>query len=432
MDEKLLPFDFKSVDNTSNMYIKVIGVGGGGGNAVNNMFLEGIDNVDFIICNTDSQVLSISSVPTKIKLGSPDSKGLGAGNNPVVGCEAAKESVQDITRILQNHAEMVFIAAGMGGGTGTGAAPIVAQIAQELDLLTVAIVTIPFLFEGEKRVKQAIDGLHELKKHVDAMIIINNQKLIDIYGELEIMEAFKKADEVVTVAAKGIADIITKVGEVNVDFADVKSVMKNSGVAVMGTGYGKGENRAIDAVKNAINSPLLSNNDITGAKNLLVNIVSPKESKTTTNEITEINSYLQNVAGFKANLIWGITLDEKLEKDETYVTAIATEFMENIIPEFEHIMNNVVPPPPQPPVSPITPEKEKPTKYSKEELINRIINIPDRRFEFIDEDVVDEIEKTPAYERQDCQLSSNVENNNLNMNSLNRGQDNFFFNPMID
>ncbi|MBN2892018.1 MAG: cell division protein FtsZ [Bacteroidales bacterium] len=434
-NDELMPFHIETTDNTKNSIIKVIGVGGGGGNAVNNMYEQGIENVDFIICNTDKQVLDASPIPTKIQLGYTLTEGLGAGNDPNQGREAAKESIQEIMQILQSTTKMVFIAAGMGGGTGTGAAPIVAQVAKELKILTVGIVTIPFLFEGERRVRQAIEGLNELKQHVDSMIVINNEKLIDVYGELEITEAFKKADEIITVAAKGIAEIITKPGTVNVDFADVKSVMKDSGVAVMGTGFGEGDKRAIKAVKNAITSPLLNNNDIKGAKNLLVNIISPNGNKISTNEIKEINDYLQGEAGFKANLIWGMTIDESLDEDKASVTVVATQFDDNIIPTIEDILggkssrynkkekdddkeNNS------------EPEKKRKTE---EEISEKIKNIENHKFDYTDENVVNDLEKTPAYKRQQLLIDFSTNNyKNTTRFKLNNDNTNNFLNPMVD
>jgi cell division protein FtsZ len=338
--EELMPFAFnKKTDETkkSNSIIKVIGVGGGGGNAVENMFEEGIQNVDFIIANTDKQVLRDSKIPIKLALGEDLTEGLGAGNNPDIGKNAAIESSEKIKDLLSKDTKMVFITAGMGGGTGTGAAPIIAQIARELGILTIAVVTIPFAFEGEHRIEQALVGLSEMQNHVDSMLVINNEKISEVYKDLQVSSAFAYADKVLTTAVKGIAEIITKRGLINVDFADVKSVMQDSGVAVMGTGYGEDQNRGLQAVQNAINSPLLNNNDIKGAKNLLVNIYSPKDDEITQEELSKINIYLQEKAGHKANLIWGLTHDESLEKGQCAVTVIATEFNDNIIPSIEDI-----------------------------------------------------------------------------------------------
>lgn len=364
--EELLPFDLEFNNANSeknsmfNSIIKVIGVGGGGGNAVNNMFNEGIKDVDFVIANTDKQVLENSPIEKKIQLGATLTEGLGAGNNPEVGKNAAKESVEQIKNTLNDGTKMVFITAGMGGGTGTGAAPVIAEISREMGILTVGIVSIPFLFEGELRISNAVQGLNEMKKNVDALIIINNEKISEVYPKFKMSEAFKFADQVLTTAAKGIAEIITKKGLVNVDFADVRSVLKDSGVAVMGTGHGKGDDRGIIAVKGAIESPLLNNNDIIGAKNLLVNVYSPRENEITTEEMAKIQHYLQEKTGFKANNIWGLSIDDELESDQCYVTVIATAFDDNIIPTAEELLNSTK----------ITkfPKKEKTTKQSDEQI----------------------------------------------------------------
>jgi cell division protein FtsZ len=327
MDD-IMPFDLPQ-KNTS--IIKVVGVGGGGSNAVNYMFQQGITDVDFIICNTDSQALASSQIPIKIHLGKQLTEGLGAGNQPDVGREAAVESLEEINNVLGNNTKMVFITAGMGGGTGTGAAPVIAKAAKELGILTVAIITLPFRFEGEKRMNNAIKGVQEINKHVDSLLVINNERLRDIYGNLGVREAFSKADNVLTVAAKGIAEIITKKGYVNVDFADVQTVMKESGVAVLGSGTAEGENRAMNAVEDALNSPLLNSNDISGAKNILLNI-SFGDNEITMDEIYEITEYAQEKAGNNADLIWGYNQEEALA-EKINVTVIATGFETDIIPE---------------------------------------------------------------------------------------------------
>ncbi len=327
MDD-IMPFDLPQ-KNTS--IIKVVGVGGGGSNAVNYMFHQGITDVDFIICNTDSQALASSQIPIKIHLGKQLTEGLGAGNQPGVGREAAVESLEEINSVLGNNTKMVFITAGMGGGTGTGAAPVIAKAAKELGILTVAIITLPFRFEGEKRMNNAIKGVQEINKHVDSLLVINNERLRDIYGNLGVREAFSKADNVLTVAAKGIAEIITKKGYVNVDFADVQTVMKESGVAVLGSGTAEGENRAMNAIEDALNSPLLNSNDISGAKNILLNI-SFGDNEITMDEIYEITEYAQEKAGNNADLIWGYNQEESLA-EKINVTVIATGFETDIIPE---------------------------------------------------------------------------------------------------
>lgn len=308
--------------------IKVIGVGGGGGNAVNYMFKQGIKDVNFVVCNTDSQDLDRSPIanPNKIQIGPSLTKGRGAGSFPEVGRNAIMESLEDIKQILQSNTQMVFITAGMGGGTGTGGAPIVAKMAKDLGLLTVAIVTTPFNFEGKRRKQQAEEGIAELKKVVDSIIIISNDKLREMYGNLTITEAFSKADNVLTTAAKGIAEIITVTGYINVDFEDVKTVMSNSGVAIMGSSITEGEGRALKAVEEALASPLLYDNDIRGARHILLNITSGTK-EVTMDEISEITDFVQNAAG-KTDIIWGNCFDETLG-EKLSLTVIATGFETN-------------------------------------------------------------------------------------------------------
>ena len=304
--------------------IKVIGVGGGGSNAVNHMFRLGIKGVDFIICNTDKQALEKSPVNNKIQLGAKSTKGLGAGSIPDVGKEAALESIDEIKEFLGDNTQMVFITAGLGGGTGTGAAPVIASIAQSLGILTVGIVTIPFTFEGKKRRAQADAGLEELKKYVDTLLVIGNDKLREIYGNLKMSEAFEHADNVLTGAAKSIAEIISLHMHINVDFNDVKTVMKDSGVAIMGSAVASGERRAIRAVEQALNSPLLNDNDISGARHVLLNIMSGSDD-IDMDEFGEITDFIQESAGGTAELITGYGTDPSLG-DNVSVTIIATGF----------------------------------------------------------------------------------------------------------
>jgi cell division protein FtsZ len=311
--------------------IKVLGVGGGGSNAVNHMFRQGIKDVDFIVCNTDAQALANSPVPVKIQLGASLTEGGGAGNKPEVGRQAAIESLDNMADLLTANTRMLFITAGMGGGTGTGAAPVIAKVAKEMGILTVGIVTIPFKNEGPRRVNQALEGIGELEKHVDSLLIINNEKIRQIYGDLRLSEAFAKADDVLAVAAKGIAEIITVHGFINVDFADVKTVMTNSGVSILGTGMSSGEGRAINAVKEALNSPLLNDTDIKGAKNILLNVISGDE-EVTMDEIGQIIDYVKDCSGIHTDLIWGNGTDNALG-DSISVTIIATGFSAGNIPE---------------------------------------------------------------------------------------------------
>jgi len=326
-----LPFDLPK--NQSNV-IKVIGVGGGGSNAINYMHSQGIKGVDFVVCNTDSQALESSSVENKIQLGISLTEGLGAGANPDVGEQAAVESFDDLRKMLETNTKMVFITAGMGGGTGTGAAPVISKLAKEMDILTVGIVTMPFNFEGKIRAEQAKKGIDKLRKQVDALIVINNNKLRDIYGNLGFKEGFAKADEVLATASRGIAEVITHHYTQNIDLKDAKTVLSNSGNAIMGSAVAAGSKRSIEAISSALDSPLLNDNRITGAKNVLLLIVSGKE-EITIDEIGLINDYIQERAGHGANIIMGIGEDSKLESSIS-VTVIATGFDPNQQEEIIH------------------------------------------------------------------------------------------------
>ena len=309
--------------NQSNV-IKVIGVGGGGSNAINHMFLQGIKGVDFVICNTDSQALQNSGVPNKIQLGVNLTEGLGAGANPEVGEQAAVESIEDLRRMLDTNTKMVFITAGMGGGTGTGAAPVIAKLSKELNILTVGIVTMPFQFEGKTRNEQAQKGIETLRSHVDSLVVINNNKLREVYGNLGFKAGFSKADEVLATASRGIAEVITHHYTQNIDLRDAKTVLSNSGTAIMGSSTASGKTRAQEAIMKALDSPLLNDNKITGAKNVLLLIVSGSQ-EITIDEIGEINDHIQNEAGHGANIIMGVGEDESLEESIS-VTIIATGF----------------------------------------------------------------------------------------------------------
>ena len=326
-----LPFDLPK--NQSNV-IKVIGVGGGGSNAINYMHSKGIKGVDFVVCNTDSQALENSPVENKIQLGITLTEGLGAGANPEIGEQAAVESFDDIRKMFETNTKMVFITAGMGGGTGTGAAPIISKLAKEMDILTVGIVTMPFNFEGKIRHDQAIIGVEKLRKHVDALIVINNNKLRDIYGNLGFKEGFAKADEVLATASKGIAEVITHHYTQNIDLKDAKTVLSNSGNAIMGSAEASGSKRAVEAISSALDSPLLNDNRITGAKNVLLLIVSGNQ-EITIDEIGLINEYIQERAGNSANIIMGIGEDVSLESSIS-VTVIATGFDPNQQQEIIH------------------------------------------------------------------------------------------------
>lgn len=316
---------FKLIDEMIEApIIKVIGVGGGGSNAVTHMYKQGIVGVDFAICNTDSQAMNLSPVPVKIQLGPDLTEGRGAGSKPNVGKLACEESIEEVRQFLTNNCKMLFITAGMGGGTGTGAAPIIARTAKEMDILTVGIVTTPFQFEGRRRFSQASDGLDELKRYVDTLIVVSNDRLRQVYGNLSLSQAFAQADNILTTAAKGIAEIITVPGYVNVDFEDVNTVMRDSGVAIMGTSVASGDNRAKRAVDEALNSPLLEENNIRGAQHILLNITSGT-TEVTMDEIFEITEFVQEEAGYGTDLIWGNCFDETLG-DKLCVTVIATGF----------------------------------------------------------------------------------------------------------
>jgi cell division protein FtsZ len=319
--EDMMPFDLPK--NRSSV-IKVIGVGGGGSNAVNHMYAAGINGVDFVVCNTDAQALENSRVPNKIQLGLSLTEGLGAGANPEVGEQAAEESISEISKILESSTKMVFITAGMGGGTGTGAAPVIAKKAKELGILTVGIVTSPFSFEGKVRQEQAAKGIEILRNGVDSLVVINNNKLRDVYGNLGFKAGFAKADEVLATAARGIAEVITHHYTQNIDLRDAKTVLANSGTAIMGAARASGTNRAKEAITGALDSPLLNDNHIRGAKNVLLLIVSGSE-EITIDEIGEINDHIQHEAGGQANIIMGIGEDESLG-DEIGITIIATGF----------------------------------------------------------------------------------------------------------
>lgn len=318
-----MSFKFEMLKEQSSI-IKVIGVGGGGGNAVNHMYKQGISGVDFIICNTDAQALELSPIPNKVQLGASLTEGMGAGADPDVGENSAIESIEDIKRMIGTNTKMVFITAGLGGGTGTGASPVLAKAAKELGILTVAIITTPFAFEGKRRRIQAEDGLAELRKYVDSYLVISNDRLRDIFGNLTMTAAFAKADDILTTAAKGIAEIITIPGYVNVDFKDVRTVMNDSGVAIMGNAVAEGEDRALKAVEGALASPLLKDNEIEGARFILLNITSGNQ-EVTMDEVTIITDYIQDKAGLSADLIWGNCIDPSLDQELT-VTIIATGF----------------------------------------------------------------------------------------------------------
>ncbi|MFW9596528.1 MAG: cell division protein FtsZ [Paludibacter sp.] len=322
-----LPLDLPVIDSS---IIKVIGVGGGGGNAVNHMYRQGITDVSFVVCNTDNQALVKSPVPNKIQLGHDTTAGLGAGGDPKVARRAAEESIEKLQGLLKDNTKMVFITAGMGGGTGTGASPVVAKVAHDMDILTVGIVTIPFAFEGKQKKIQALEGVAELSEHVDAILVINNEKLKEIYPDLELSNAFAKADDVLTNAARGIAEIITVPGYINTDFADVYSIMKDGKVAIMNTGYASGENRISKAIEDALNSPLLNTNDVSGASKVLLSLYCSTTNQIKMEEVQQIHDFMNRV-GENVQVIWGATFDDSLG-DNVKITIIATGYGVSDIP----------------------------------------------------------------------------------------------------
>ena len=327
MDKDILEFELK---NHTQAIIKVVGVGGGGSNAVNHMFHEGIHDVSFALCNTDNQALSTSPVPVKLQLGQETTGGLGAGNKPEVARKAAEESIDLIENLFGDGTRMVFITAGMGGGTGTGAAPVIARVAKDMGILTIGIVTIPFAFEGPPKIVQALKGVEEIANNVDALLVINNERLRDIYSDLTIMNAFAKADDTLATAARSIAEIITIHGHVNLDFADVNTTLKDGGVAIMSRGLGSGEDRINAAIKDALHSPLLNNNDVFNAKKILVNI---SYSETAPLMMEEMNAFHEFMSKFRAEIevIWGAAVEEDLE-DEIKITLLATGFDIHSVP----------------------------------------------------------------------------------------------------
>ena len=398
--------------------IKVMGVGGGGSNAVTHMFSEGITGVDFVLCNTDDQALQRSPVENKLHIGK---HALGAGNIPAVGRAAAEETEEKIHEILDDGTRMLFITAGMGGGTGTGAAPVVARISKDMGILTVGIVTLPFSFEGKRRQQQAQEGIVELRKYVDALLVISNDKLRQEYGNMKLTEAFKMADDVLKIAAKGIAEIITVTGYVNVDFEDVKNVMKGSGKAIMGSGYAKGEGRALKAVEEAVHSPLLDDSDITGAKNILVYITSGTE-EVKLDEVTEINEYVQDATGKVSEVIWGNGEDMSLE-DGIRVTLIATGFGNDEVKKEEPIIhtfeeNKIKDPSKEMPRQPLAEEKPE-TKPQEEEIRSYVKKEePIMKIEEVeDEKPQEEAPKIKRHTLYDDEETSNVKENDRKYNN---------------
>lgn len=401
-DEITMPFTFPK---DAPHIIKVIGVGGGGGNAVNHMYKEGIHDVTFVVCNTDNQALDQSPVPIKLQLGS---EGLGAGNRPERAKRAAEDTIEGIKSMLNDGCKMVFITAGMGGGTGTGAAPIIAKTAKDMGILTVGIVTIPFLFEGAKKIDQALDGVEEISKHVDALLVINNERLRDVYSDFSVLDAFAKADDTLSIAAKSIAEIITIRGKINLDFNDVKTVLKDGGVAIMSTGYGEGEGRVTQAINDALHSPLLNNNDIFNSKRILFNISYSPNNDLMMEEMNELHEFMSRF-GEDVETKWGLYIDEALEKKVKF-TILATGFGVRDVPGME---------------ARITAEQQKQQEKMQEEAEKKAIlrdkyygtnsskrrnqNFLRRIYTFSQEDldnddIISMIDTTPTYKRSRTEL----------------------------
>lgn len=391
----IVPFEFPT---DSPKLIKVVGVGGGGGNAVTHMFKEGIDDVSFAICNTDNQALKKSPVPVKIRLGVT---GLGAGNRPERAREAAEASVDDIKTMLDDGAtRMVFITAGMGGGTGTGAGPVIAGISKEMGILTIGIVTIPFLFEGEKKITQALDGVDEMSKHVDALLVINNERLRSIYSDLSCTNAFKKADDTLSVAARSIAEIITTDGIINLDFEDVKTCLKDGGVAIMSTGYSEGDNRVQKAIQDALHSPLLNNNDIFKSKKIILNVSFCSDCELMMDEMNEIHDFM-NKFSKSVEVIWGMAEDSSLGK-KVKITLLATGFGMDNLSDIEKMI-------------PLEDEDKSPDIDTRIETVygtDSSINNGKRKFyiygfkpsDLDDDNVISMVEMSPTYQRKNDTL----------------------------
>ena len=355
-DNDIMPFDLPT--GTNNI-IKVIGVGGGGGNAVKNMYRTGIRDVSFVLCNTDNQALNKSEIPVKLQIGRETTKGLGAGNDPEVARKAAEENVEDIRAQFNDSTEMVFITAGMGGGTGTGAAPVVAREAKKAGMLTIGVVTIPFKFEQRPKIEQALKGVSAISEHVDALLVINNERIFDIYQNCNVYDAFRRVDDTLTIAVKSISEIITAEGIINLDFRDVSKVLKNGGVAIMSYGIGQGEGRLAQAIEAALHSPLLNDNDIYSSRKILFNIYGSTSHPLMVEEMEEINRFTEKFVSKDIEVIWGLATDDKLE-DEVKITILATGFGVSNIPGMSNTTIRLD----------RTPEKQEPEE-SEEDKINR-------------------------------------------------------------
>ena len=407
-DNDILPVDLPT---EANNIIKVIGVGGGGGNAVKNMYRTGIQNVSFVLCNTDNQALAKSEIPVKLQIGRETTKGLGAGNDPEVARLAAEENIEDIRAQFDGNTEMVFITAGMGGGTGTGAAPVVARVAKEAGVLTVGVVTIPFKFELRPKIVQALKGVDAISKHVDALLVINNERIFDIYQNCNVHDAFHRVDDTLTIAVKSISEIITTEGIINLDFRDVSKVLRDGGVAIMSYGIGKGERRLADAIENALHSPLLNDNDIYNSKKILFNIYGSTKHPLMVEEMEEISRFTDKFVSKDIEVIWGLATDESLD-EEVKITILATGFGVSNIPGMSNTTIKVDKAPEEKPVE--TPEEkaEREQQEAKDkEMISKYYggpNIAAKRTvhafvldgdDLFNDDLIDAIDSMPTYQR---------------------------------
>ena len=404
-----------SDDNEIEKIIKVIGVGGGGNNAINHMYAQNIKGVSFVVCNTDRQALNGSQVPSKVLIGPNTTHGLGAGNKPEVAKAAAEESAEEIAKLFQDDTKMVFITAGMGGGTGTGAAPVVARIAREHNILTVGIVTIPFLFEGEKKIIKALNGAEEMSKYVDALLVINNERLTEIYGELDFLEGFGKADDTLSTAARSISEIITTQGKINLDFNDVRTTLLDGGVAIISSGYGEGERRMTKAIEEALKSPLLRNRDVYGSKRILVNIYfsTKAEHRFVMSEVDEMREFMCKFT-HGIDVIWGVATDDTLG-NKVKVTILASGFNVSLTEEVESKQPQTTKPKTfSAPAKPSEPDPEKDQDrifeiYGPEALQNTarakymVLSLD----EYDNDEVVDMIERTPTF-RRDSKFKDSV------------------------
>ena len=418
-DNDIMPFDLPTEE--SNI-IKVIGVGGGGGNAVKNMYQTGIKNVSFVLCNTDNQALAKSSIPVKLQIGRNTTKGLGAGNDPEVARQAAEENIEDIRAQFQDSTEMVFITAGMGGGTGTGAAPVVARAAKEAGVLTVGVVTIPFKCELRPKIVQALKGVDAISKHVDALLVINNERIFDIYQNCNVYDAFLRVDETLTIAVKSISEIITTEGIINLDFRDVSKVLRDGGVAIMSYGLGKGERRLVEAIENALHSPLLNDNDIYNSKKILFNIYGSTKHPLMVEEMEEISRFTERFVSKDIEVIWGLATDDSLD-EEVKITILATGFGVSNIPGMSDTTIKVEKDAEEP-VQDENPEAEATRKEEEKksaEMISHYYgddNLAAKRTihafvmegdDLFNDDLIDALDASPTYQRQKNDLSNLAE-----------------------